>query len=359
MKKIAKNEVVTVKHILGETAIPLVEDLGNCKYRFKVDAWCEGETCRGGFFHLRQAIEAKPGKRITNKVNFWPRLRAALHNAGEQSVNIPGGDGPLHYTDQIAVADYSMSGAHYFIIDRTDIGKYLDAFPLDEHGIKHREEIEERRKAEEAEAYRQEHDPQCIAKRIGNKLWQAMPGCKITKHTEFNRITLVAKDGSEYSVIYPEMSTNLISGLDCCNVAKVVCSAPEETGLQYLDARCAGKLDPRQHHRIKKFYSAGWGCNTAYLMPLPGLATETRGSYRWLDMFDNSDNDGIDPQLIAEAERVILESFDLYDRINKERLVYEASTKEVHAEYLHNDPQDWSDKTKFEVAPEWSEEEIA
>lgn len=358
MKKMKKDQVVVVKHILGETALPLVEDLGNRKYRFKVDAWCKGETCRGGFFHLRQAIEAKPGKKITDKVNFWPRLRAALHNAGEQPVNIPGGDYPLHYTDQMAVADYSMSGAHYFIIKRADIGKYLDSLPLDEHGIKHREAIEERKKTEEAEAYRQEHDPRCIAERIGNKLWYA-PGRALAENVEFNRITLVAKDGSEFSVIYPAWSTDLISDLGCCNVAKVICAAPEETELQYLDAGRAGKLDPRQHYRIKKIYPNGRHRCTAYLMPLAGLATEVRDGYRWLAMFDNSDNDGVNPVLIAEAERVILETFDLYDRINKKRLVYEASTKEVHVEYLHNNPQDWSDRTKFSEAPEWSEEEVA
>ena len=358
MKKMASGQVVVVKHILGETARPLVEDLGNDKYRFKVDAWCEGQTCKGGFFHLRQAIEAKPGKKITDKVNFWPRLRAALRNAGEQPVNIPGGDYPLHYTDQMAVADYARSGAHYFIIERADIGKYLDSLPLDEHGIKHREAIEERKKAEEAEAYRQEHDPQCIAERIGNKLGHTMPGCALAGNAEFNRITLVAKDGSEFSVIYPSWSTDLISGLGCCNVAKVVCSAPEETGLQYLDARRAGELDPCQHHRIKKVYSDGWHRYTAYLMPLAGLATEVRDGYRWLAMFDDGDNDGVDPKLIAEAERVILETFDLYDHINKERLVYEAATKEVHVEYLHNDPQDWLDRTKLSEAPEWSEEEV-
>ena len=185
-----------------------------------------------------------------------------------------------------------------------------------------------------------------------------MPGCTLAGNVEFNRITLVAKDGSEFSVIYPAWNTDLISGLGCCNVAKVVCSAPEETGLQYLDARRAGELDPRQHYRIKKIYSDGWRRYTAYLMPLAGLATEVRGGYRWLAMFDNSDNDGVDPALIAEAERVILETFDLYDRINKKRLVYEASTKEVHVEYLHNDPQDWLDRSKFIKAPEWSEEEV-
>lgn len=351
MKKMAKNQVVMVKYILGETAVPLVEDLGNGKFRFKVDAWCEGEACKGGFFHLRQAIEEKPGKKITDKVNFWPRLRLALQRAGVKPVNIPGGGYPLHYTDQIAIPDYSMSGAHYFIIERADIGKYLDSLPLDEHGIEHREAIEERKKAEEAEAYRQEHDPQFIAKRIGNKLLYA--GRELTGSVEFNRIALVGKDGSEFSVIYPAWSTDLISGLGCCNVAKVVCSAPEETGLQYLDARCAGELDPRQHCRIKKLYSAGWSRYSAYLMPLAGLATETREDYRWLAMFDSSDNDGVNPRLIAEADRVILETFDLYDHLNKKRLVYEASTKEVHMEYLHNDPQDWSDPTIFCKAPEW------
>ncbi|MBR2855442.1 hypothetical protein IKE99_00660 [Candidatus Saccharibacteria bacterium] len=358
MKKIVKDQVVIVKHILGETAVPLLEDLGNGKYRFRVDAWCEGEACKGGFFHLRQAIEAKPGKKVTNTVNRWPRLRAALHNAGVRPVNIPGGDYPLHYADQMAIADYSMSGAHYFIVKRADIGKYLDAFPLDEHGIKHREKIEEQKKAAEAEAYRQEHDPQCIAKRIGDALWYARCRC-VLGNSEFNRISLIAKDGSEFSVIYPAIDTDLISGLDCYNVAKVVCSAPEETGLKYLDARRAGGIDPQQHYRIKKTYSAGWNRYTAYLMPLPGLATEVRQTCRWLRMFDTADNDGVNPSLIAEAERVILETFDLYDRLNKKRLVYEAATREVYVEYLHNNPQDWRDRSKFSETPEWSKEEPA
>lgn len=340
MKKIYQNQEVLVKHILGETAANITESLGNGKYRFLVDAYCEGETCQGGFFHLRQAIEAKPGKKVTDKVTTWPRLRKALQAAGVQPVNIPGGDAPLHYDDEIAVPDFSRSGAHYFIVARKDIDKFLASVPLDEQGKKRRAAIKAQRAAAEAEAYRQTHDPQCIAKRIGDQLWNATHDLSSPGGSEeFVRLTMESADGASFSVMYPSWGTDLIASLWCTNVAKVVCEAEEQTGLKYLNGIRAGKIDPRNHCRIKKVWSSGWNRGCAYLMPLAGLADEIREDYRWLAMFDTADNDGVDPKLIAEAKRVILETFDLYDQIDGKRLVYEAETQAVHVEYLHNKPK--------------------
>ena len=57
MKTIKKNTNVTIKHILGETAEAIVTRLSNGQYKFNCDAYVVGETCKGGFFHLRQARE--------------------------------------------------------------------------------------------------------------------------------------------------------------------------------------------------------------------------------------------------------------------------------------------------------------
>lgn len=327
MKTIKKNTQVTVKHILGETAEVLVTRLDNGKYQFNCDAYVVGEYCKGGFFHLRQAREVIPGKKLGNNVKFWPRLRKALLEAGLKPVNIPGGDAPIHYCDEIVIPDYSMSGSHYFIIKRSDIGKYLDKLPLDAAGKAHAEDIARR----EAEAYRHAHDPKTIANRIGNKLWYSGGDCF---GGEFKKITLVADDDSKFSVIYPSWKTNLIwSGGD--NNAKVLCTAPE-TGIEFLSGSTAGHLDPRKHSRLKKIYLPGWSGYNAYLMPDSSLATEVRESYRWLDFFDNSDNTGISPERIVSAKKVILEAYDLDDKLLKQRYVYDRDSEVVTKEYLHN-----------------------
>ena len=51
-------------------------------------------------------------------------------------------------------------------------------------------------------------------------------------------------------------------------------------------------------------------------------------------MFDSKDNDGISPELISSAKRVVLEAYDLNDKILDLRFVYTKATKKVHKEYL-------------------------
>ena len=72
-------------------------------------------------------------------------------------------------------------------------------------------------------------------------------------------------------------------------------------------------------------------------------------------MFDNSDNDGISPELIAASKKVILEAYDLDDKLLKERYVYDRETGEVTKEYLHNWPFDVDEKVTGEF--DWSTEE--
>ena len=325
MKTNNKNTEVTVKHILGETAEVLVTRLDDGKYQFNCDAYVAGEKCRGGFFHLRQAREVIPGKKLGNNVRFWPRMRRALHKMGIEPINIPGGNFPIHYQDEMVIPDYSVSGSHYFVIKRDDIGEILDRFPIDDAGKKRSEKIAQQKAEAEAEAYRQANDPKCIANRIGDKLWyggaQSIGG-------EFVKITLIS-DESSFSVMYPTCRTDLIWP-GCCNVPKVLCTAPE-TGIEYLSGWTAGKLDPRKHSRIILSSHR----NTAYLMPNPNLSDEVRDSYRWIGMFDNSDNDGIKPELLANANEVIVEALDLDDNLLNVRYVYSKETGEVVKEFLH------------------------
>lgn len=57
-----------------------------------------------------------------------------------------------------------------------------------------------------------------------------------------------------------------------------------------------------------------------------------------MDLFDSPDNDGIPAWRIASAQKVILETYDLYDRLLKERYVYDSASKRVIKEYLQNWP---------------------
>ena len=333
MKIITKGSKVIVKHIIGETAEKLVTRLDDGILQFNCDAYVTGETCKGGFFHLRQAREVIRGKKLGYKVHFWPRLRRVLREEGLKTVNVPGGDYPIHYIDELVIPDYSMSGSHYFIIKRSDIGKYLDKLPLDAAGKARAKDIARKEAEAAAEAYRQEHDPLCIANRIGDKLWY---GGGMHLGGEFNKITLVSENDAEFSVIYPTFTTDLICPEYCSNVAKVVCTAPDETGIKYLSGWTAGHLDPRKHSRIKKIYSTGWYRDSAYLMPNPKLATEVR----YNDTFKSFFSDSAFAEQIATAKKVILEAFDLNDKMLTQRYVYDSEIQEVTSETLHNWPFD-------------------
>ena len=60
---------VKVKHIVGETVHSVAKKLANGNYLFVRDSYVKGETCRGGFFHLRQAREIKPKQLGNNGFN--------------------------------------------------------------------------------------------------------------------------------------------------------------------------------------------------------------------------------------------------------------------------------------------------
>lgn len=325
MKKIMKNQIITVNHIIGETASAVLEELGRHKYRFTCDAYIDDsdEIRRGVFKHLRQALPVRKG-RVVDGVRYWPRLRCALHAAGMAPVNVPGGATPLHYADEIAVADYATSGSCYFVIPRKEIGKYLDQLPLDEQGIARR-----RRQEEKAlEAWLESRDPDCIAKEIGNQFYSWL---SCLESGEFVRLTVVLDSGLQKSVIYNYGKTDLFWE-GCVNTPKLLCAAPEETGIEYL-SRKAAPIDPGEHHRIKKGWDDGWSRHVAYLAPNPNLA-DFVGEWGWYRLFSTVSADHpISHREIADAKRIILEKFSLEDKLLPGKLVYDKYTNEVTTQY--------------------------
>ena len=151
--KIKKGRTLEIQKNIGETVKELVTPLEEeNKYKFNCNAYVEGEPTKGGFYHLRQAREIIPGKKLGNNIRIWPRLRKALHKAGISPINIPGGKYPIHYSDEIVVPDYSSSGAHYFVINRSDIDKYLNMLPLDKNGKARAEKFQKKKVKLETEA---------------------------------------------------------------------------------------------------------------------------------------------------------------------------------------------------------------
>ena len=128
MKKVKKGTEVIVKHILGETAQNLLVPLRNNSYQSVCDAYVIGETCKAGFFYLRQARAVIPGKKLqTTRITYWPKLRKALHELGYSTVNIPGGGCPIHYKFEIVVPDF---GSNYYVVNKFFIPSVLKAASL-------------------------------------------------------------------------------------------------------------------------------------------------------------------------------------------------------------------------------------
>jgi len=64
------------------------------------------------------------------QIKHWPKLRVALNHAGVERAHAQGGfENALAYRDEVAVPDYSVSGASGWIVPKKDIGRYLDALP--------------------------------------------------------------------------------------------------------------------------------------------------------------------------------------------------------------------------------------
>ena len=140
--KIKAGTEVRVRHIIGETVFDVVKTLSNGNFYFTKDAYVQGETCKDGFYHLRQAREILNKKLSKDEPKKWGRLRKACHMAGVRRINVPGGETPIHYNDEMVVADFSMSGSHFFLIKKRDISSLLDLVPLTDEAKQKQKEIE-------------------------------------------------------------------------------------------------------------------------------------------------------------------------------------------------------------------------
>ena len=103
-------------------AIPenLVTRLKNGNYVFNCDVYVL--TIHNNITQVKKVI---PEKSLGHDFIFWPNLRKALHLSNQKSIWIPLCNNPIHYYDELAIADFETKGYQFFIIKKEDIGKYL------------------------------------------------------------------------------------------------------------------------------------------------------------------------------------------------------------------------------------------
>jgi len=306
MKIIKAGAEVKVKHIVGETVHNTAKKLANGNYIFTRDSYVKGETCRDGFFHLRQAREMRP-EQLGNNVKFWPRLRKACHIAGIQRINIPGGDTPIHYADEIVIPDFSVSGSHYFVVPKKDIGQVLECLPLDEAGEQKKKEIWEREQYDK-------YSPSSISDKLGQYFWynKIFPN---DGEYEFVKISFQDWEGNVKSIIFRE-GTDLIH--EGCNIAKI------DTGLGFsLSAEKAARVTPEKYDRLRVTYCHGWHKDIAYLLPKADSADIIADDHRWLSVFDsNKYEDFLPKELIVTSKYITFEFFALDDTLVTEVKFY-------------------------------------
>jgi len=315
MKKINAGTEIKVKYIVGETINNVAKKLDNGNLYFIKDAYVQGETCKDGFYHLRQAREILP-KKLGNNVKYWPRLRKACHLANVKLINIPGGEFPVHYQDEIIVPDFSVNGSHYFIINKKDIGKLLELVPLDETGKQKKKEVEEQKQKEWEQQQYQKYAPSAIAEKIGYYFWYEENYLNLPKEIEFIKFSFESWGNKMKSIIFCKM-TDIIHG-GWMNVPKI------ETNLGFsLSGWSAGKIEPKNHDRIKTRYSEGWKRNTAYLKPASDSADVVTDCYRWLGVFDSDSYESeISKELITISKNITIEFYDITDRLIDKKVYY-------------------------------------
>lgn len=319
MKKVrtikAETEV-RINHIVGETVLDVAKKLANGNFYFTRDAYVQGETCKGGFYHLRQAREILPKKLGKNEFKKWPRLRKACHMAGVRRINVPGGETPIHYNDEMVVADFSMSGSHFFVIKKRDISSLLDLVPLTDEAKQKQKEIEkEKQKEWEKEQYKR-FAPKAIAEQIGSYFWSGRSINFCMKKYEFVKFIFESWEGEKKSIIFCEKSDIIHNG--CYNVPKVKVEGKNF----YLHGWTAGKISPDSHNRIKTEYCDGWGRNIAYLLPAQ-CADVVTDDYRWLNLFDTDQYEkDISKEFITTSKNIFVEFYDITDQLIESKKFY-------------------------------------
>lgn len=134
-----QGESFYANHMVPEGIEELVEveqmENGSRKVTAKVTVIVGAEGVHGsrrGCKHIRfirSAREDASGLHFAEAMK-WPRLRVALGFAGLPTVIALGGlQSALVYRDEVAVANFAVSGSSGWIILRKDIGNYLEALP--------------------------------------------------------------------------------------------------------------------------------------------------------------------------------------------------------------------------------------
>jgi hypothetical protein len=297
---------VRVRHIIGDTVYDVAKKLANGNYLFVRDSYVKGETCRDGFFHLRQAREIKP-KKLGQNVKFWPRLRKACHVAGIKRINIPGGDVPIHYADEVVVPDFVVCGSHYFVVPKKDIGQILECLPLDEAGWQKKQEIWERRQYDK-------YSPKSISQKLGEYFWYEAR-FPFDGEYEFVKISFQDWEGNATSIIFRE-GTDLLH--ESYNIAEI------DTGLGFsLSAEKAARVTPEKYNRLRVAYCSGWHKDIAYLLPEESSADVITDDHRWLSAFDSDKYENfISKEFIATSKYIIFEFFTLDDTLIAELKFY-------------------------------------
>lgn len=305
---------IKVKHIVGETVHSVAKKLANGNYLFVKDSYVKGETCRGGFFHLRQAREIK-SKKLGDNVKFWPRLRKACNIAEIQRINVPGGDTPIHYIDEVVIPDFAVCGSHYFVVPKKDIGQVLEYLPLDEAGKQKKKELWEK------EQYNK-YSPKSISEKLGEYFWHEARFPNDGEY-EFVKISFQDWEGNTKSIIFREGTDIIHDG--CTNIAEI------DTGLGFcLSAEKAAKITPEKYDRLRVSYCSGWSRNIAYLLPEAGSADIVTDDYRWLDVFDsNKYEDFLPKELIVTSKYITFEFFALDDTLISKLKFYTPKIKYI------------------------------
>jgi len=299
MKIIKAGAEVRIRHIVGGTVYSVAKKLANGNYIFTKDSYVKGETCKDGFFHLRQAREVKP-KKLGQNVKFWPRLRKACHVAGVKRINIPGGDVPIHYNDEVVVPDFAVSGSNYFVVPKKDIGQILEYLPLDEAGKQKKQKIWEKEQYDK-------YAPKSISEKLGQYFWHEARFPNDGEY-EFVKISFQDWEGNVKSIIFRE-GTDIIH--DGCNIAKI------DTGLGFsLSAEKAARVTPDKYNRLRVAYCSGWHKDIAYLLPEASSADVIADDHRWLSVFDSDKyEDFFSKEFIVTSKYIIFEFFTLDDAL--------------------------------------------
>jgi|GEM_PF-4053728 len=300
MKIIKAGAEVKIRHIVGETIYNVAKKLANGNYIFIKDSYVKGETCKDGFFHLRQAREIKP-KKLGQNVKFWPRLRKACHVAGVKRINIPGGDTPIHYIDEVVIPDFAVCGSHYFVVPKKDIKFLLECLPLDEAGKQKKQEIWEKQQYDK-------HSPKSVSKKLGEYFWHEAR-FPFDGEYEFVKISFQDWEGNTKSIIFREGTDLMDEG--CANIAKI------DTGLGFsLSAEKAARVTPEKYDRLRMTYCHGWHKDIVYLLPEEGSADVIADDHRWLSVFDDNKYENfISKEFIATCKYITFEFFTLDDTL--------------------------------------------